>query len=491
IFSFDQFRSIVFILISLVIGIFYNFGFLGITIKEINMMTSLMSVLLVGLGVDYGIQIVTNFNTYRREGHEPPEALSLTYTRAGMGIFLAALTTSLAFFVMAATGSKAFAQFGMVLGTGILQCFLSMFFLLPAFLLIFGKKDFSKKHLPNINYNFLAVLGKKAHKYRVFTIIVGVVVTGLLLFTAVTANEMDYDLMAMEPQDMPSMIQYEKIMDKYGITPFQAMVIAHSVEEAREFTEALEDVHLVGNISSISDLLPPGDDQSGRLEVIKQIRDMPQRYTKMEYSSNILDELLYEIQRFEWNIVEMGDLSVAGLGEDNKIVQKRNELVREVFGAEVGEPGKEIFQTLINLIESDVEKYEHRLTALDASFAPSMDRIVGKMASAEREMTIDDLPESIYNSYMDDSGQYNLITIYPKEGAWKDLESMERLNEVLYEISPRITGSTQIVTAWMDETTVSTLKAAFYITAAVLIFLFITFRSIRYTLLAAAPLIIG
>ena len=153
---------------------------------------------------------------------------------------------------------------------------------------------------------------------------------------------------------------------------------------------------------------------------------MPQRYTKMEYSSDILDELLYEIQRFEWNIVEMGDLSVAGLGEDNKIVQKRNELVREVFGAEVGEPGKEIFQTLINLIESDVEKYEHRLTALDASFAPSMDRIVEKMASADREMTIDDLPESIYNSYMDDSGQYNLITIYPKEGAWKDLESMER-----------------------------------------------------------------
>ena len=68
---------------------------------------------------------------------------------------------------------------------------------------------------------------------------------------------------------------------------------------------------------------------------------------------------------------------------------------------------------------------------------------------------------------------------------------MERLNKVLYEISPRITGMTQITTAWMDEATSSTLKAAFYIAAAVLIFLFISLRSIRYTLLAAAPLIIG
>ena len=491
IFSFDQFRSVIFILISLIIGIVYNFGFLGITVKEINMMTSIMSVLLVGLGVDYGIQVVTNFNTYRREGHEPSEALRLTYTRAGMGIFLAALTTSLAFFVMAVTGSKAFAQFGMVLGTGILQCFISMFFLLPAFLLIFGKKDFSKKHLPNINYNFLAVLGKKAHKYRAFTIIAGIMVTGLLLFTGITANEMEYDLMAMEPQDMPSIIQYEKIMDKYGITPFQAMVVAHSVEEAREFTEALENVHLVGDISSISDLLPPADDQNGRLEVIQKIREMPQRYSNIEYSDDNLDDILYEIQRFEWNIVEMGDLSVAGLGENNKIVLKRNELVREVLGAEVGEPGKEIFQILIKLIESDLDKYGSRLTALDTHFAPSMDRIVEKMVSAERAMTINDLPDSIYNSFMDDAGNYNLITIFPKEGAWADLGNMERLNDVLYEISPRITGFTQITVAWMDEATSATLKAAIYIAAAVLIFLFISLRSVRYTLLAAAPLIIG
>lgn len=47
------------------LNIAFNYGFLGVTIKEINMLTSMMSVLLVGLGVDYGIQIVTNFNTYR------------------------------------------------------------------------------------------------------------------------------------------------------------------------------------------------------------------------------------------------------------------------------------------------------------------------------------------------------------------------------------------------------------------------------------------
>ncbi len=491
IFSFDQLRSILFILVSLVMGIVYNYGFLGITIKEINMLTSVMGVFMVGIGVDYGIQIVTNFNTYRKEGHDPAGALKLTYTRAGMGIFLAALTTSLAFFVMAITGSQAFAQFGVVLGTGILQCFITMFFVLPALLLVFGKKEFSKNRIPNINYSFLASLGKAAHKYRVFTIISSVIVTGLLLFTAITANQMDYDLMALKPQDMPSMIQYEKIMDKYGITPFQAMVIAESVEEARELTKALEDVYMVGDISSISDLMPPEEEQDKRLAVIEEIRNMSERYSDIDYSSDNLDSLLYEIQRFEWNIVEMGDLSVAGLGEDNDILKKRNEIVREVLGAEVGEPGKEIFQNLIMLIESDPEKYSTRLTILDAHFAPSMDSIVERMASPHRAITMDDLPENIINTFMDNSGMNNLITIYPIEGVYKDLDSMERFNNVLYEISPRITGTTQIAVAWFDEATSSTLKAGLYITAAVLLFLLIILRSIRYTLLASAPLIIG
>jgi predicted RND superfamily exporter protein len=491
IFSFEQFRSIILILVSLVIGIVFNYGFLGATIKEINMLTSIMGVLLVGLGVDYGIQIVTNFNSYREDGLDPVAAMRKTYIHAGLGIFLAALTTAIAFFVMAITGSRAFAQFGMVLGTGILQCFISMFFILPALLLVFGKKDLNRRYLPTIDYGFLAVIGRKMHKHRRITIAGSLVVTAGLLVIGISANRMDYDIMAMEPQDMPSIIQYKKVMDKYEITPFQAMVIAGSVEDARRLTTELEDLQLVGDISSVSDFVPPPGEQQGRLDVIKRIRDMPVRYGTIEYDRTKIETLLYEIQRFEWNIIEMGDLSVAGLGEDNKIVRKRNELVREVFGAEVGKPGKEIFQNLISLVQSDPAVYGQRLTILDARFAQAMDQIVARMVKPDRFMTVADLPETIVDTYFDDTGSYNLITIYPKEGVWKDLESMERFNEALFRISPEITGMTQIMTAWLDEATASSIKAGIYITLAVLVFLLASLRSIRYTLLASSPLIIG
>lgn len=490
IFSFSQLRFIVFILIVLVMGIVYNYGFVGITIKEINMLTSIMAVLLIGLGVDYGIQIVTNFTTYREDGYEPAVALRLTYLKAGMGTLLAALTTALAFFVMSATGVKAFAQFGLIMGTGIINCFLAMFLILPALLLWWGKKDLSKSRLPNINYQFLANLGKSTFRHRRATIIGGIVVS-IGLFAALFLNKMEYDIMQLEPQQMPSIVQYKKIMEKFEMTPFASMVITNSVEEARELTEKLEKTPMVADISSVSYFFPPPGEQQARLKAIAKIRNMPQRYGKMDYVVSDMKNFAYEIQRIEWNIIEMGDLSVAGLGENNKIVKKRNQMIREIFGTEVGKPGREVFQKLIQLIESDPGLYAERLIRLDRHFAIEMDAIVTRMSQARRPMTIDDLPESIRKSMFDETGTRNLVMIYPDDGILENVSNVHHFNNSVARVSTKITGTTQVLTAWLEEVLDASGKAGLYIFAAVIIFLILNFRDFKYVVFASAPLVIG
>jgi len=490
IFSFSQLRSIFFILLVLITGIVFNYGFIGITIKEINMLTSIMGVLLIGLGVDYGIQIVTNFTTYREDGYEPKEALRQTYLKAGMGTMLAALTTALAFFVMSATGTKAFAQFGIIMGTGIINCFLAMFIILPAMLLWWGKKDLSKTHLPNINYRFLANLGKKTFGHRTLTIIIGTVVT-IGLFAAIFLNRMEYDMMKLEPEEMPSVIQYQKVIDKFEMTPFASMIIVNSIEEAREITEKLEKTPRVADISSISYFFPPEDEQQARLAAIGKIHNMPARYQAMIYSKQDMETVAYEIQRCEWNIIEMGDLSVAGLGDDNKIVKKRNAIIREIFGAEVGKPGREVFQKLIKLIESDPALYAPRLSQLDAAFAKKMDAIVTRMSRVNRPMTIEDLPESVRKSMFDETGERNLVMFYPDKGVLDHVNTIRHFNNSVARVSSRITGTTQILTAWIDEVIGASSKAGIYIFAAIIFFLILNFRDLKYVVFASIPLVIG
>lgn len=490
IFSFSQLRSILFVLMVLIAGIVFNYGFIGVTIKEINMLTSIMGVLLIGLGVDYGIQIVTNFTTYREDGHEPQEALRLTYQKAGMGTLLAALTTALAFFVMSATGTKAFEQFGIIMGTGIINCFLAMFLILPALLLWWGKKDVSQTHLPNINYQFLANFGKKTYNRRILTLIIGLVVT-VGLFMAMFMNRMEYDLFKLEPQNMPSIIQYKKVMEKFEMTPFSSLIILDSIEEAREITEQLEQTPLVAEISSVAYFFPPQDEQQVRLEAIEKIRNMPDRYEEMTYTTEDIEKFLYEVQRCEWNVIEMGDLSVAGLGEDNKIVKKRNAMIREIFGAEVEKPGREVFQKLIKLIESDPALYAQRLRRLDTHFASAMDAIVTRMSRTNRPMTIADLPESVRKSMFDESGKRNLVMFYPDKGVLDNISTIRHFNDSVARVSPRITGASQILVAWINEVLSASSKAGIYIFAAVVFFLVLNFRSFKYTVFASIPLVIG
>ncbi len=490
-FSFNQIRSILFILVTLVFGIVFNYGLLGITIREITMLTSIMSVLLIGLGVDYGIQVVTNFTTFRSDGLGPKDALRNTYTKAGMGIILAALTTAVAFFVLAATGSKAFAQFGIVMGLGIIMCLLAMIFILPALLLWFGKKDVSRSHIPNIDYGFLAAAGRFTNRHHWSTLAAGIFISAGLLAAAVYLNRMETDFMKLEPQNMPSIIQYKKVMDKYDVTPFPSMVVADSLEEARELTEALEKESMVAEVRSIASFIPEDGEQVARLAEIDKIRRMPARYRRIDYSPADVQSFAYEIQRLEWNVIEIGDLSVAGLGEDNEILKKRNQMIREIFGAEVGQPGDEVFQQLIRLVEQDPDLYAERLSRLDLQFAREMDRIVGAMSEVDRKITVNDLPPSIGRGLLDETGARNLVMIYPKPGLLSDLGSMERFSATLEKISPEITGSVQFGIAWMEEISSASKKAALLIFLAVVAFLALSFRSIRYILFAVLPLVVG
>jgi len=304
-------------------------------------------------------------------------------------------------------------------------------------------------------------------------------------------NRMDYDLMKLEPQHMPSIIQYYKVMEKFEMTPFASMVIANDIEEARTFTEELDKTPLVTEISSVSYFFPPEAEQSERLAAIRRIREMPRRYRNLNYSANDIETFASEIQRLEWNIIEMGDLSVAGLGDDNQIVRKRNEMIREILGAEVGKPGREVFQKLISLIESNPQVYAQRLSRLDLYFARELDAIVTAMSQTNRPMTIEDLPTSVRDAMFDQTLTRNLVTFYPDNGVMEEISRIRHFNDAVSRVSPRITGTTQVMVAWLDEVISASGKAAIYIFAAVLLFLFLNFRNLKHTVYAATPLLIG
>ncbi|HHT49730.1 MAG TPA: MMPL family transporter [Firmicutes bacterium] len=489
-FSIQPFRAMLFSLLSLVVGILLNYGVIGITLGEINMLTSTLGALLIGLGIDYGIQFVTNFGLYRKEGHALADALHLTYTKTGMGTLLAALTTALGFFVMALTGSESLSEYGVTAGIGIITCFVAMFLFLPALLCWFGKKAPAASRLPVVEYGFLANLSLFIKKHRIAVSVVGVVLTGFLFFT-MFQNRIDLDLMALEPQEMPSIKGYYKIMDQYGLCPLSALAVTTSLEDARRLTEKLEAEDYIAQVESLATYLPTPEEQEERLTTIKEIQEMGPRYQELFYTPADLLRFSEEVQRLEWNIIEIGDLSVAGLGENNKIVQKRNHMIREILGAETGRPGQEVFQKLILLLETDPVLYADRLSQIDAHFTRALDALITQMTAVQRPITVADLPAQIRDQLLSTDGKRNLVMAYPRQSIMERENGLRRFTERMAKISPRITGMAMVAVSWFTEIMDGSVKAGLYIFLTIFLLLLISMKSLRRSLLALVPLTVG
>ncbi len=489
-FSFTQLRAIFFAMISLVIGILYNYGIVGVALGELNLLTSTGAALLIGMGIDYGIQVTTSFNAFRDEGHAPEEAIRLTFAKSGIGIMLAAASTSASFLVLMVSTTKGIFQLGIVAGMGIITCFLAMIFILPSMLLWFGKHGKEKTRIPQINWRALEAVGNFAARNRVPVLIASAVLTAGLFFAAFGLKG-EFNMLELEPQKSVSIITHRRILDKFGMNPYSAMVMSDNLEETRKMTEVLEKTPRVSQVESVSTLIPGPEEQEARLAEIALFRQGPPRAAKTVFTAKTVEELCREIQRLEWNMTELGDVSVAGLGENNKILKKRNEMIREFMGAEVGRPGKEVFKTLIDALNADPKASAERLAALDAPFSRAMNESIDQMSAVTRHIGVTDLPISLADSYFDKTRTYNLITIYPRAGALDEETGLRRFDAALRKISPDITGLIPLTLAFFDEIFAESKKTAVLVGALVLIIAFITFRNLRDTLVAAVPVIVS
>lgn len=129
------FRSIFEIFIN-VIGLFmaviWVFGVGGIFGFEFNPALTTVPVLVIGLGVDYGIHLTLRYREELSKGRKAREALKLAEGTVGFAILLATVTTLIGFLSNLTAGSPGIRIFGILNSAGILSAFIIMMTFVPA-----------------------------------------------------------------------------------------------------------------------------------------------------------------------------------------------------------------------------------------------------------------------------------------------------------------------------------------------------------------------
>lgn len=134
--------SITIIGIPLILSLSFTFGIAWFVLGSLNTMTSVLFVILFGLGIDYGLHFYARYLERRSMGEEVLKALLYTYDSTGSAILTSAITTSVALFVLMFADFRGFSEFGFISGIGIILSFMAMMYILPAIITIFEKFGF-------------------------------------------------------------------------------------------------------------------------------------------------------------------------------------------------------------------------------------------------------------------------------------------------------------------------------------------------------------
>jgi predicted RND superfamily exporter protein len=142
---FRSWRAVATLLVPLLCGVTWSLGATQLVLGHLNSITSLISSMLMGIGIDAGIHFLARARR-ERETYESHEAIRRSFKALISPLLVASATTASAFVIMATSAFPGFAEFGIIAGLGVGLCLLAMLTMYPALLALFGVKP--AKHIP-------------------------------------------------------------------------------------------------------------------------------------------------------------------------------------------------------------------------------------------------------------------------------------------------------------------------------------------------------
>jgi len=473
--------------LNLILAIVITAGISAIFLERLNQMSIMFAVILIGLGIDYSIHIISVYNERRAIEKDNVTAMEQTLIRSGSGIITGALTTAIAFFTLSISSSRGIKETGIILGIGIISAMITSLAGLPAFLVVVEKFSTKIKHKPfvpqNIDFKILGNFGKSVKRIPIFFLLMGIILTAFFVYQAWHV-EFDYNYLNMEPKGIPSVVLQDTMIKAFDLSPDFAMVTTTSIEESWEIAEKAKEMPTISTVENISDYCPPVNLQEKRRPHVEQIR----RQLKLNIKdknitrSNLL-ELIFQLERLDMNIYELSQLAFIG-GQD-KVDRK----CRSIIGDPEADNSQSIILNLVENIKKNTKSSINGLNRFQSYYRDELRNKVYTMANPEF-ITMDNLPERIKNRYLNDKGDKFLVTIFAKQQLW-DIEFLKRFSSQLELISPDITGTPPMFLRLIEYIGRDGKRATILTIIIVLLLLWIDFRSLRLALLGIIPLIVG
>jgi len=224
--------------IALGVGIAWTFGWATATIGQLNLLSLVFLIALIGIGMDYLVQILSRYRLEARRYERADAVWVRVFKHVGPPINTACLGAAGAFFVAVFTDFQGAAELGIIAGGGLLLCLLAGYVVLPALLTLFPPKlrplDASKRFKP-------------MRKTGPHWLALPVVWAALLLAGTryMPRVYFDPDLIKLQVPDLPSVKLVRTLQTWF------AVVLSKDLDQLREVRAAVAGLPVVASTDSI------------------------------------------------------------------------------------------------------------------------------------------------------------------------------------------------------------------------------------------------
>ncbi len=282
-FTFRRPSTLMYALLPMIAGLALTFAFAEVAIGSLSSATSVVAALLAGLGIDFVIVSYGRYIEERQRGATLDEALLAMTGSNGRAVLVGAVTTTVTFWAFLFTRFTGLRQMGLLTGTGILFCVLSVFLLLPAMFAWSEDHHIRRKTQPTLFLHSFGSEGlmRASLRHPWVTCLIGVAITLAALALAVNI-EFDESMKTMRPKGNRGIAVAEEVGKTFG-SGFDSMMViltADTPEEVIELSgraahgaQRMVDTGTLYGYSGATSLIPPPSQQREALAWIERERN--------------------------------------------------------------------------------------------------------------------------------------------------------------------------------------------------------------------------
>lgn len=211
--SFRKPSYVVLPMLTLVVSTIWLFGSMALLGIAFNVIAVALVPLILGLGVDYSVHLLHNYRVEIEDGKKPGTAIKNSVTEIGTAMFLAMVTTVIAFLSFLTASFPPVRDFGILLALGVIFTFITALTLLASLRYILDKrKKITVKKTTN-KFGIRKVmrsLSSQVIQHQKLILVI-MIATTLIFAYGATRIKTGYDMAQFAPEDTPAFVLFDKI----------------------------------------------------------------------------------------------------------------------------------------------------------------------------------------------------------------------------------------------------------------------------------------